>query len=542
MNPPAPSLRFVPVACLLAALAAILSFWWWLGSPVEMPRAPLEGREKLQCVSYAPFRGDQSPLNSWTRIEPWQIEEDLARLKPLTDCIRTYSVELGLDRAPEIARRQHMTMLLGLWIGREPAKNQREIEQVVELANRYPDVVRGIVVGNEVLLRGEMSALDLANAIRTVKAQVSVPVTYADVWEFWMRNRDLASAVDFITIHILPYWEDFPIPARDAAAHVASIRRQVGESFPGKDILIGETGWPSQGRMREGALPSPVNQARVLQDILAAAKRENFRVNVIEAFDQPWKRYLEGTVGGHWGLLDATHREFKFEWGAPVSNHPLWRWQAAGGMLLALFAFAAAFIVARENDQDATLVRWLGVSVSAIAGGTMAGWAAANAPVESLGAGGWIRSLAFVAVAIAAPIASSAALMRGSPVPPFARILARRSERIADGLPLVLGVVSIALTLLAVQVALGLAFDPRYRDFPFPALTAATVSFAVLALLIPRAAGRRGAAEIAAAGTLILSAGYIIFNEGFANWQSLWFCAAITGLALTLLRVRDGRS
>ena len=89
-----------------------------------------------------------------------------------------------------------------------------------------------------------------------------MPVTYADVWEFWLRYREVAAAVDFITIHILPYWEDFPIPARDAARHVDAIRKQVVAAFPDKEIFLGEFGWPSAGRMREGALPSPANQAR----------------------------------------------------------------------------------------------------------------------------------------------------------------------------------------------------------------------------------------------------------------------------------------
>ncbi|MGL1645730.1 hypothetical protein ACSTHO_23425, partial [Vibrio parahaemolyticus] len=84
-------------------------------------------------------------------------------------------------------------------------------------------------------------------------------------------------------------------------------------------------GWPSQGRMREGARPSPVDQARVLHDLLVAARTERFHVNLIEAYDQPWKRYLEGTVGGYWGLFDARH-QVKFEWGSPVSNHPQWPW------------------------------------------------------------------------------------------------------------------------------------------------------------------------------------------------------------------------
>ncbi len=177
-----------------------------------------------------------------------------------------------------------------------------QIETAVALANKYPGTIRSLVIGNEVLLRGDMTATDLANTIRAIKARVKVPVTYADVWEFWLRNREIANVVDFITIHILPYWEDFPISAGDAVAHVEAIRRQVVNAFPGKEVLIGEVGWPSAGRMREGALPSPVNQARVILDVLALSKREHFNVNIIEAFDQPWKRALEGTVGGHWGL------------------------------------------------------------------------------------------------------------------------------------------------------------------------------------------------------------------------------------------------
>ena len=154
-----------------------------------------------------------------------------------------------------------------------------------------------------------MTAQDLAAYIRSVKAQVApIPVTYADVWEYWLKHREIYEAVDFITIHILPYWEDFPIRARHAAAHVDSIRKRVAVAFPAKEIFVGETGWPSAGRMREGALPSSANQARVVHDILHVAKQQGYHVNLIEEFDQPWKRRLEGTVGGHWGLLDGDRR------------------------------------------------------------------------------------------------------------------------------------------------------------------------------------------------------------------------------------------
>ena len=156
------------------------------------------------------------------------------------------------------------------------------------------------------LLRGEMTTSDLAAIIRSVKAQVSVPVTYADVWEFWLRNREVYDAVDFVTIHILPYWEDMPVRAKFAAAHVDAIRKRMAVAFPGKEILIGETGWPSAGRMREARCRHAPTR-RAWSRKFSTRQGESFRVNLIEAYDQPWKRQLEGTVGGYWGLFDAVN-------------------------------------------------------------------------------------------------------------------------------------------------------------------------------------------------------------------------------------------
>jgi exo-beta-1,3-glucanase (GH17 family) len=526
----------LPVSLFMLVAAAIIAAWWWLGAAVSMPPSPLGADEKLHCISYAPFRGRQSPTDVTARIDAWQIEDDLARLRAVTSCVRTYATRNGLDQVPEIAARHGLAVIQGIWLGGDPALAERDLTTAVALAKRYPQVIRSLVVGNEVLLRGEMSATDLAATIRRVKAQVSVPVTYADVWEFWLRYREIHNAVDFVTIHILPYWEDFPIAAREAAAHVEAIRRKVIAELPGKEILIGETGWPSAGRMRAGALPSPVNQARVMHEVLTVAKRENYRVNLIEAFDQPWKRQLEGTVGGHWGLFDARTRAPKFTWGEAVSNHPHWRLQAAGGVALAALVFGAA-LSARRADTPAGLAQWLGIAASALAAGILVGWAVENAPLESLTLGDWIRSCVFVALAIAAPLLVATALMRAHAMPTFADILARHAD-VKDRLALALGLTLIVLSVIAVQVALGLVFNPRYKDFPFAPLTAAAVPFLVLSFAGPRGSAARGAAETAFAAVLAGSAVYIVLNEGFANWQAVWLGAVLTCLALTLFRLR----
>ena len=206
---------------------------------------------------------------------------------------------------PELASQIGLKVLLGIWISNNRLKNAHLVDTAVALSQRYPDTVTTIIVGNEVLLHGDMTPSDLRELLLSVKARVTVPVTYAEVWEYWLRYREIQDAVDFVTIHVLPYWDNIPSRAEDAAAHVAAVHKQVSLAFPGKEVVIGETGWPSMGRMREGALPSRINQARVISEILDIAKRDHFRVNLIEAFDASWKRYWEGTVGGNWGLVQS---------------------------------------------------------------------------------------------------------------------------------------------------------------------------------------------------------------------------------------------
>lgn len=525
------------LACFLVTAVAIGGVWWWLGAPIEVT-SPTSAVGKPYCLSYAPFRDAQNPLVEGTRVEPWQIEEDLALLSQYTDCIRTYSVDDGRADVLESARRHGLKVLHGIWVSNDPAKTRQQIETTVALARAYPDVIAALVVGNEVLLRGEMSSTDLVGYIRQVKAQVPMPVTYADVWEFWLRYPDVQSAVDFVTVHVLPYWEDFPISATHAAAHLAAIRGQLAAAFPGKEIVIGEFGWPSAGRMREDARPSPSNQARAIIEAMALAKRDNFRMNVIEAFDQPWKRALEGAVGGHWGIIDRAASAPKFGFDGMVSDHPHWLAQALSGVLLAAATFAAALVGGRGKRMPA--IQWPRIAALTLAPAILFGWTIEAVAIESFSPGSWVRSLVFAAVAVAAPIVCAAACAAGRCAPSFASLLGNRGSR--DGLDWALGGTLIALMLVTVEAALGLVFDPRYRDIPFAPLTGAVVPFLVLLPSMRRPAGQRAVAETAAAAVLAVSAVYIVFNETFANWQSVWFCGALIGLAFILALARDAPS
>ncbi len=515
-----------------------------MATPITLARAPIDPAAKLECVSYAPFRGDQSPLIQTTMIAPEQIAQDLKQLAEISKCVRTYSVENGLDRVPELASQiPGLKVIQGIWLGSNRLKNLQEIATVVDLTKQYPTVITGVIVGNEVLLRGEITATDLVANIRSVKSQVGkMPVTYADVWEFWLKNRELYDAVDFVTIHILPYWEDFPIRAKFAAQHVDSIRKRVAVAFPDKEILIGETGWPSAGRMRDGALPSRASQARVVSEILDLAKKENFRVNLIEAYDQPWKRALEGTVGGYWGLFDADHRAVKYPAGVPITDFPRWKSLMAMGLLLSVVTFGVAILTLRRRPWPPRLTTWLAVFVMATGGGALFGIAAERMLFESYGVGGWARWGLLLTAGVLAPPLCANALLAGRPLPVFLDLFGPREHRTRQLLPIMLGLTLLVAAVLAVESALGFVFDPRYRDFPFASLTMAVLPFAMLALLNRPAEGKRPLAEAVFAGILVLSAIYTAFNEGPDNWQSLWSCATFALFGLTLWRARAAQN
>ncbi|MCP1844584.1 exo-beta-1,3-glucanase (GH17 family) [Bradyrhizobium sp. USDA 4524] len=536
------SLR-TPLALLLISLAVIASVWWWLATPITLVRAPIDPAAKLQCVSYTPFRGAQTPLDPTTQIPVEQIEQDLTDLAKVTDCVRTYSIENGLDQVPGVAAKVGLKVMQGIWLSSNRFKNLQQIAIAVRLAKEYPGVVTSLIVGNEVLLRGEMTATDLAGNIRAVKAAAgNLPVTYADVWEYWVKNREIYDAVDFVTIHILPYWEDIPVKAKYAAAHVDDIRKRMAVTFPGKEILIGETGWPSQGRMREGALPSRTNQARVVSEILDLAKREGFRVNLIEAYDQPWKRKLEGTVGGNWGLFDSVKRQVKYPPGVAITNYPDWKLQMAGGMALSVATFLAAWLTLRRRPWTPRPSAWIAVAISATTAGALLGIAGDKMYYESYGVGGWLHWGVLLAAGIAAPLLTAHALIAGRSLPTFLELVGPRDYRGKGVIGAVLAIVLIITTVIAAETALGFTFDPRYRDFPYASLTMAVVPFALLTMLNRPKEGIRPLAESVFAGLLVIAAGYTIYNEGTINWQSDWTCVMYLLLAATLWRARAAQN
>ncbi|MGZ3320157.1 MAG: glycosyltransferase [Xanthobacteraceae bacterium] len=318
------------VAAVVALVVCVHAGLWSL---LQRQQAVANIDAPLASVSYSPYARSQHP-DYGDRPTPEQIRADLKILSPYTNTIRTYSSTGGGELVPAIAAEFGLKVTLGIWIDKNEARNEREIQAAIALARRYSNV-NAIVVGNETTLRADKTIDELKSLIQRVKRMSPVPVTTGEIWTVWRDHPELASAVDFIAAHILEYWVGIPAEkvVDETIAHYNTLRA----IHPGKRIVIAEFGWPSAGYNMLKANPGRIEQAAVLRDFISRAEAYGIDYNIIEAFDQPWKTN-EGGVGMYWGMFDAS-RHAKFSWAGLVNDPD--HWKLAGlavllGLLLSL--------------------------------------------------------------------------------------------------------------------------------------------------------------------------------------------------------------
>ena len=361
------------VAVLLFVSALHAGIWGVLQEKVPAP----EFKGLLPSLSYTPFEPGHvvDPI-----ADPARIRADMKTLSTMTRAIRAYSASEGNELVPAIANEFGMKVTVGAWISKDADRNEREIQAAIDLAKRNSNV-NGIVVGNETIFRGEQIPIEklglppeeserilreealrirdaeaqpeekraeaikwaaaennvqrLIKVIQRVKSSVNVPVTTGEIWNIWLEHPSLASSVDFIAAHILPYWEGFS--DKQAVDQAMIIYQKLRDAFPGKRIVIAEFGWPSQGYNLRNANPGPFEQAVTLRNFASRAEAIGMEFNIVEAVDQPWK-FFEGGVGPYWGILNAA-REPKFAWTGPVVNPDYWKLASVAlliGVLLSL--------------------------------------------------------------------------------------------------------------------------------------------------------------------------------------------------------------
>ena len=318
---------------LIAVAVAMLSIGLWAFFNQPDKEAPWP--ESIKGFSFSPYRANQDPVAN--KLPSAQdIDGDLALLAGKVSAVRTYSVDGALAEIPELAEKYKINVALGAWLDKRMERNDQQLDKALHIAARAKNIVR-LIVGNEALLREDLTVQQMIQYLDKAQNTLKIPVSTAEPWHIWLKYPELVEHVDFIAVHMLPYWEGLDVD--DAVDYIVQRIDEIKEAYPGKQIVISEVGWPSNGLVRKGARASVGNQAIFLRRFLQAAKEHNYTYYVMEAFDQPWKRQLEGDVGAYWGVYDA-NRQPKFKFVAPIISIPEWPVLASISIALALITFS----------------------------------------------------------------------------------------------------------------------------------------------------------------------------------------------------------
>jgi exo-beta-1,3-glucanase (GH17 family)/cellulose synthase/poly-beta-1,6-N-acetylglucosamine synthase-like glycosyltransferase len=324
------------VGPLLAATLAVGNLVAWHGW--HRPEAAPDAQGPVAGFAYNAFQRWDSPIERKYPASE-SISSDLGMLSGLTRRIRTYSSSEFPD-LPSLAAQHGIKVTAGVWLDGRELEDRKEIEAVKEAVRLNRNIER-VIVGNETLLHGALGVEQLVAHLKALRSALRVPVSTAEPWHIWMRYPELAKNVDYIAVHLLPYWEG--VPSEVAVEYAMDRYEQIKARFPNKHVVIGEIGWPSRGdrltRNGSTATASPLEQARFTREFLARVKGKPVDYFVMEAIDQPWKATNEGRVGAYWGLFNAD-RSPKFELEGPVEPDRYWEVKAACASLLGFVAMA----------------------------------------------------------------------------------------------------------------------------------------------------------------------------------------------------------
>ncbi|MEE4915544.1 glycosyltransferase family 2 protein [Pseudomonas viridiflava] len=324
--------------------------------------------ETLSGVSYAPFRSGQDPGKNLYPSRA-QIEEDLELIRPLTRNVRTYSVKGTLACIPEVAQALDMTVTLGAWISQDEKSNEAELAVAIDLTNGHANVDR-LLVGSEVLYRGDVLFAQLLDYMKRARSQTNVPIATSEVWSQWIDTPELAQHSDFIAAHVLPFWER--IPVHEAIFEVMARADQLRRMFPDKPIVLAEVGWPGKSNAARRIFTSPTEQSTYLRNQLQRLDQQGYAYFVIEAFDQQWKTD-EGPQGPHWGVFN-TRRKRKTSLSSPVQRPARWRAHCRNmttrlrtecrWCLIAVITFTYGLLAAAGLTGSTSLSIWIALPLS----------------------------------------------------------------------------------------------------------------------------------------------------------------------------------
>ncbi len=240
-------------------------------------------------VGYQPYH---TPGKGWGDYTQAEVEADMRLIAQNFKIIRTWSIEYANTYTVPAAAKYNVAVHLGLWIYPGDAnKTKALIDQGVHQAVQHPNTVKALIVGNECL--GDVSEADIIHYMEYARnglrrAGLNLPVSTCQTWGVWAGHASLADHVDqFIYANIYPFWDQAPIG--NAINQFLTDYNALKKAIPAKTIIVGETGWPSQGQAHGQAVPGVAQEQQYFQQYCQWASANKVTSFIFEMFDEPWK-------------------------------------------------------------------------------------------------------------------------------------------------------------------------------------------------------------------------------------------------------------
>jgi GPH family glycoside/pentoside/hexuronide:cation symporter len=256
----------------------------------------------LHGLCFSPYMHHQDVED---QLSEEQIRRRIEIIKPYTKWVRSFSCTKGNELTPKIAKDYGLKTVVGAWLSADRVKNQKEIDALIKLGKE--GLVDIAVVGNETLMRHELIADGIVSYIEEVKAELpDIPVAYIDAYYIFEENPELIEVCDIMLINCYPFWEGASIEL--SMSYLRNMYDLIKEKAPNKEVIISETGWPSQGETNVNAEPSEVNAMKYFINLNNWAQKENIKLFYFSSFDESWKVHHEGDVGQRWGIWNKDEK------------------------------------------------------------------------------------------------------------------------------------------------------------------------------------------------------------------------------------------
>lgn len=253
---------------------------------------------KIHGISFSPYVEGQGP---GTQISAEQIRERLAVIKPHVKWIRSFSCTEGNELIPAIAAEMGLKTMVGVWLNDDKENNEKELANGIAIAKA--GLAGYLAIGNEVLLRGELTEDELIDYLNRAKQAVpDVEVGYVDAYFEFVDHPRITEACDVIFANCYPFWEGYP--AEHSLVYMKDMYRRAQNAGNGKKVIISETGWPNLGSPERESIPSYQNAIRYFLNAYKWAAEDGIEIFYFSSFDEAWKVAAEGDVGAYWGLWD----------------------------------------------------------------------------------------------------------------------------------------------------------------------------------------------------------------------------------------------